>query len=169
MCGIFGIAVTSDAHLKKQEASQAIKNLFLLSESRGKEAAGLCVRSGNRMQVLKQPNSASTMLKSHEYRRFLSDVFPAITVNLPTFSCIGHSRLMTDGHKSSYKNNQPVITQAMVGVHNGIVCNTETLWQENKDLDRESELDSEILFKIIEKNYRNSETYGVRGGPWWAW
>ena len=36
---------------------------------------------------------------------------------------IGQTRLVTNGSKFSYKNNQPLLTNNIIGVHNGIFTN----------------------------------------------
>ena len=38
---------------------------------------------------------------------------------------IGQTRLVTNGSKFSYSNNQPLETENIVGVHNGIFANLE--------------------------------------------
>ena len=38
---------------------------------------------------------------------------------------IGQTRLVTNGSKFSYKNNQPLLTNNIIGIHNGIFTNLD--------------------------------------------
>ena len=50
---------------------------------------------------------------------------------------VGHSRLATNGTQSNVDNNQPVIVNGAVGIHNGIIVNDEQLWQKHPELRRQ--------------------------------
>jgi len=92
MCGIFGIITKENSLLTEQTFRSTVNRLFKLSESRGKEAAGLALRSNDTIKIIKQPVSASKMIRTKEYR--------AIFRNLHLSSAqaiIGHSRLVTNG------------------------------------------------------------------------
>ena len=55
----------------------------------------------------------------------------------------GHSRLVTNGYRSFDDNNQPVISTGSVGVHNGIVVNDKSIWQQHPQMERRTDVDSE--------------------------
>ena len=60
MCGIFGFRISSQ-YLKETEVRKLIKDLFLLSESRGKEASGISLFDNQKLEVLKSPYPASDL------------------------------------------------------------------------------------------------------------
>ena len=53
MCGIFGLITNTQSRLTQEKTGQIIEKLFILSESRGKESAGIAVQNkkDNRIQV----------------------------------------------------------------------------------------------------------------------
>ena len=157
MCGIFGFVVTQDAQLTNKSLRSILSKLFKLSEKRGREAAGIALMSGTSVDVFKKPGRAHEIASSNEYLTFLKAFLDRVSesnqneTHLPALIAIGHSRLVTNGAESLAKNNQPVISNNSVGIHNGIVVNDAELWNENADLARQSELDSEIIFRLIDK------------------
>ena len=44
------------------------------------------------------------------------------------FLVLGHSRLQTNGQSEINTNNQPVVKDGAVGIHNGIIVNDNDLW-----------------------------------------
>ncbi|MBK7868393.1 MAG: hypothetical protein IPJ75_16190 [Ignavibacteriales bacterium] len=48
-------------------------------------------------------------------------------------------------------NNQPVIKNGIVGVHNGIIVNDNEIWDQNPDLERQFEIDTEVLISLLKK------------------
>jgi hypothetical protein len=155
MCGIFGVVVAEGSRLGPRVVRQALDRLFQLSESRGKEAAGLALRHGNTIRVMKRPYAASRMIRTAAYRSMVDD---ALTPpdrrggSWQPVAFIGHSRLVTDGLESDSRNNQPVVTDHAVGVHNGIIVNVRELWARFPDLKRRAEVDTEILIKLLERD-----------------
>src|SRR3990167_10106420 len=100
MCGIFGIVtknVTSPASLRL-----LVDSLFLLSESRGKEASGLAFLAGDKISIYKQPLRSRKLIKQNDYKKLFENVG-----NASPISIIGHSRLATNGLQIDNRNNQP--------------------------------------------------------------
>ena len=64
---------------------------------------------------------------------------------------IGHSRLVTNGSQGVDENNQPIATEHCVGIHNGIVVNDRLLWERHPDISRRYEVDTEIVYRLIDK------------------
>src|SRR5690348_5299612 len=119
MCGIFGAVAGASSRLRhRPELQQSIEQLFLLSESRGKEAAGLAVTDPDALMVYKAAVPAREMLRSPGYQAFFRE---AVHDGRNGIAIIGHSRLVTDGGRESNENNQPVLAPGIVGIHNGIV------------------------------------------------
>src|SRR5262245_40064846 len=122
MCGIFGIVSPDGRNIERDLAL-----LFVLSESRGKEAAGLALLDGNEITVLKEAQSASRMMSRATYRSLLAKTV-ANSAPRP-ITAIGHSRLVTNGLDAIASNNQPVVRENLVGIHNGIIVNDAKLWK----------------------------------------
>jgi asparagine synthetase B (glutamine-hydrolysing) len=137
MCGIFGVISASGDH--DLVRSLAI-SLLKFSETRGREAAGIAVHDGTRIDVLKQGGSVSEFLANPKLHELLARPALAIT---------GHSRLATNGAQSNVDNNQPVITRGAVALHNGIVVNDHALEKRYPAIARQGELDSEVLAALL--------------------
>lgn len=153
MCGIFGVIADSKLNLSGAQARQTMDRLFLLSESRGKEAAGIAYMRPGAIRVAKYPEPASNVIKRNAYR----EMFDQHDVDKGHPICImGHSRLVTNGGRQFHANNQPVIAGGMVAIHNGIVCNVDELWSNHPDLIRSTQLDTEAFLKLFRKNYTQS-------------
>jgi hypothetical protein len=56
---------------------------------------------------------------------------------------MGHSRLITNG----LLDNQPVVRNDLVLIHNGIVVNDQQIWRE-LEVDRQFEIDSEVILGL---------------------
>lgn len=154
MCGIFGIISRSTASLNFDNAKDVIDELFLLSESRGKESAGISVNNigDAQVHVLKKSIPASELIKSKEYKKFfLNSIGSCFTnkIQSENFSIIAHARLVTNGSQENNNNNQPVIKDNCVAVHNGIITNVEDLWKKYSGiLNRELEVDTEFFLSL---------------------
>jgi glucosamine--fructose-6-phosphate aminotransferase (isomerizing) len=142
LCGIFGI-VSAD----RQRLARDLESMFKLSESRGKEAAGIAILDGDEIRVMKEPESASRMLRMARYRRLVAAIQDAPKGG--RFIAIGHSRLVTNGNEAVADNNQPVIRDGLIAIHNGIIVNDAALWHDNPDLKRRYAVDTEILVALI--------------------
>ena len=139
MCGIFGIISNKSDNFNRLKIA---KQLFLLSESRGKEASGFAFIKENDIIVHKSPLSASQLIKTKEYKNTFID-------NREDFAFIAHSRLVTNGYEYDNKNNQPFIKKNIVGIHNGIIVNVDELWLKYGIENKTSDLDSEIIPEIL--------------------
>ena len=153
MCGIFGMTVSENSPLSVDVVTNIINTLFKLSESRGKEAAGIAVFSDNSIAVYKEPLPASKMINTSTYKKFLKRYIKVgnddnKTIQ-PPFTFIGHSRLVTDGLQGISYNNQPVVKDDVVCVHNGIIVNVKQLWNKFPQLKRKYEIDTEIIASLI--------------------
>lgn len=151
MCGIFGLSVSSQSKYDKRLLQSFTNLLFELSESRGKEAAGLAVASESGIHIHKDAIAATEMIKTKRYQAF----WDALPKDEP-LTIIGHSRLVTNGLQGLSKNNQPVAKSGIIGVHNGIIVNDKQLWSEHPELEREGEVDTEVLLALIAKQLQQS-------------
>jgi glutamine---fructose-6-phosphate transaminase (isomerizing) len=154
MCGIFGLIANSSSKLTVEKTTEIVDKLFILSESRGKESAGIAIQNkfDRKIQVLKHSIPASQLILSKEYKSFFnSSIASAFIENRikNSLSIIAHARLVTNGSQNNNNNNQPVIKSGSVLVHNGIITNVDELWKSNPDLKREFEVDTEVFISLI--------------------
>jgi len=157
MCGIFGLVVNEKASCDANSYEASLKLLFKLSEPRGREASGLALAGGDDISIFKRPFTPSRMLASERFQTYLSSYLknrsntPGGVMTKP-ISAIGHCRLVTNGSQSEQGNNQPSIGGNITGVHNGIVANVNDIVSEMDGISQDFDLDSEILFKMINQN-----------------
>ena len=147
MCGILGIISNE---VVTQKSFSKLEYLLTLSETRGKEASGLCVLSSenfDRADIIKSNLSPSELIKQKNYKDLKKEISKK---NLNKFVAIGHARMVTDGDENYPNNNQPVETKNLIGIHNGIICNFKNIIN-NNSFKKDLELDSEVLFQLVEK------------------
>ena len=147
MCGICGFYISKYEKNKNGVTARLLANLLEISESRGKEAAGLAMSSNEKIIVLREALAASKMVTLNSYRQAVNSFLADIQDDTP-FAAIGHARLATNGWQNKCANNQPVMRDGVILVHNGIVVNDKDLWQKI-GLKPETELDSEVLAAFI--------------------
>jgi hypothetical protein len=140
--------MTDRSPLPLGQAATLARHLFRLSESRGKEAAGFCAATVSALTVFKSAQPASCMLESLEYARALQSVRDL--TRFGHLALIGHSRLETTGSHWSADNNQPVVRDGSVGIHNGIIVNCDETWARFPRLQRRVQVDSELLFALLD-------------------
>jgi len=126
-----------------------LTELFILSESRGKEASGLAIEDIDSIKVLKTAFPARDLIKSHAYDEALKNSRNNCA------KIIGHSRLVTNGDENNNANNQPVIRNGMVVVHNGIITNNKEIWDSISEDAPQSELDSELIPVLLQEKLKN--------------
>lgn len=150
MCGILGFC-SCNATLTAEEAARVVEDLLVISESRGKEAAGVALARADCAGVFKRAQPASHMVKTPEYHGFIASHAQGLAQG---GAVIGHSRLVTNGSSEHPANNQPVCGKQAVTVHNGIIVNVEQLWAENEPEQRRSDVDTEVFVHLLEKRLR---------------
>lgn len=154
MCGIFGVVCSSDQGQDRELARSLAISLLRYSESRGREAVGIAVHDGERIEVLKQGGSVGDFLRNPKLHALLDRASErnaaARAAGRPKALAItGHSRLATNGTQSNVDNNQPVITHGSVALHNGIVVNDRALAARYPLITLNGELDSEVLAGLL--------------------
>ncbi|MBK6369147.1 MAG: hypothetical protein IPF64_04775 [Flavobacteriales bacterium] len=110
---------------------RVIRELFTLSETRGKESSGIAIRSAmdRTIHVTKDDVPATELIRSKVYADFLDKALgKGAAGNGQQLAVIAHSRLVTNGSQENNFNNQPCIKDGIVMVHNGIVTNVDELW-----------------------------------------
>ena len=160
MCGIFGVIAGKHNRLSPSQLRSMVDTLFRLSESRGKEAAGLAFLLGDTIKVYKQPIKSRGFIRKERYRKLFTSVEhlrskkTSKATTIPV-AIIGHSRLATHGFQTENQNNQPVATSDIVGIHNGIIVNDDFLWLRILKKKPKYEVDTEALLELIRLHYRN--------------
>jgi glucosamine--fructose-6-phosphate aminotransferase (isomerizing) len=166
MCGIFGFVTGSNASMDAPSARRVIDRLFLLSESRGKESSGIAVKdpSSRTISVLKRSIPASELIRSSQFEQYFNRTIAAnagrentAAIRKP-LAVIAHARLVTDGSQENVDNNQPVVKDGCIVVHNGIVTNVHALWERRPDLTRRYEVDTEIIASLVRSGIRSGQS-----------
>jgi glucosamine--fructose-6-phosphate aminotransferase (isomerizing) len=156
MCGIFGFVVGREAKLSAQSLKEHVVELFLMSESRGKESSGIHVYlpAVGYAWTLKGDIPASELVTTAEFQEMVADIesrlykSPAMR---PVQPCIilGHSRLVTNGRANQAVNNQPVRAGDVTIVHNGIIVNDSEIWESYPHWQRRAQVDTEIAAVLL--------------------
>lgn len=155
MCGIFGVIVAQDSNYSTTFLKKSLKVVAKLSERRGKDSSGLCTINNETIEIIKASDRISVLLKDKSAVSLIESTF---SNNSCFKAAFGHSRLVTNGSQLNHGNNQPVVKDGVVGVHNGIVCNADELWEQNSDLKRDYEIDTEVLISLIRKHLTNENS-----------
>ncbi|MEX2271851.1 MAG: hypothetical protein WD690_10290 [Vicinamibacterales bacterium] len=144
---------------------RAIRSLITLSEPRGREATGVALVLPSEIAVYRRALAPSRVLVNPEFQRFLDASLPPQERSPAAVELagLGHCRLVTNGTQILERNNQPVLLDEVVGVHNGIVTNPEAMIAarrpdgqaddrdggEAERVAEDIELDSAVLFRNI--------------------
>ena len=147
MCGIFGFVTPAGTAAQPSRLQRGVRTLMGLSEARGRDAAGVALVLPGEIAVYRRPMAPSRVLRQPGFQRFLDTTLNAErAAGGAELAALGHCRLVTNGTQVLEKNNQPVLLDQLVGVHNGIVTNVEALSDARR---ARTELDSAIFFETI--------------------
>ena len=148
MCGIFGVISKKEAKYSKSFIEKSLTSLAKFSESRGKDTSGLCVfdQKDNKLIINKGNTHTTELFKKKNVKDSLKYLHTS-----DTKFAFGHSRLVTNGTQLNANNNQPILKDGVIGIHNGIITNEDELWGVNPDINREYEIDTEVLLALIRK------------------
>src|SRR6476661_11211282 len=100
MCGIFGVVRSSESAADRSLARELALALLRFSETRGREAAGIAVHDGSRIDVLKQGGSVSEFLANPALHELLDGAVARARPGA-ALAIVGHSRLATNGTQSN--------------------------------------------------------------------
>jgi hypothetical protein len=154
LCGIFGIIIGENLKLSPKELMQIVNSMFKLSESRGKEASGLAVRFKDSIYVFKEPITSSKLVKTPKYKEMFiqtlkTESYDGVHLKAPVL-ILGHSRLQTNGQSEINTNNQPVVKDGAVGIHNGIIVNDDKLWKSFSSIQKKYDVDTEVFLSLLQ-------------------
>ncbi len=123
MCGIFGFV--GDTALDATSAKALVKH----AQQRGRDSSGMVVHTNGAYQAYRGDIPIDRLLK-----------------RIPTLGNLffGHSRLVTNGTA----DNQPVLRDQVIVIHNGIIVNEQAVWNE---IGKEPALtiDTEVIPAIV--------------------
>ena len=128
--------------------------MFKLSESRGKEASGLALRFKDSIYVLKEPITSSKLVRTSKYKELFTQTLKnggyTGAHQLAPILILGHSRLQTNGQSEINTNNQPVVKDGAVGIHNGIIVNDDKLWTSFPTIKKKYDVDTEVFLSLLQ-------------------
>ncbi len=170
MCGIFGMAFQKGHSMtNSEEVKYILDNLLTESEIRGRDASGVAFISLRKVVVAKRQMTASKLIETDFYKEsarrclHMSDNI-GLTTGDAAFDrpiiILGHTRFKTKGTPRNHHNNHPIVSNKVVGVHNGIIDNDDTLFKRftkkfPPSFIRRAEVDSEIIFRLLD-HYTNT-------------
>jgi glutamine---fructose-6-phosphate transaminase (isomerizing) len=154
LCGIFGILIAGNQRLSRKQLMQIVNSMFKLSESRGKEASGLALRFKDSIYVLKEPITSSRLVKTSAYKGLFTQTlktqgYDGAQLQSPIL-ILGHSRLQTNGQSEINTNNQPVVKDGAVGIHNGIIVNDAKIWVNFPAIKKKYDVDTEVFLSLLQ-------------------
>lgn len=155
MCGIWGIS-DNNSNISKKLLLKIVKELMILSETRGKDASGIAVMQKGMLNVLRKAKSSHELLVDEQFISYIQKNI--LSSESKTVFVTGHSRLVTNGTQYNPKNNQPVAKKNIALVHNGIIVNEEKLWNSMPDAHRDYEVDSEVIVELLNDRIAKSES-----------
>ncbi|GAB2495584.1 hypothetical protein [Algoriphagus taiwanensis] len=175
MCGIFGLIVKPNSSYPSISLKRNLENIAIFSESRGKDSSGMAVRNqfSNKIDVIKGDVPIRDLIKSTVFQTVISGNLKHQEKG-DGFTAFGHARLVTNGTQLNEVNNQPVLKDDVIVIHNGIIVNVEELWQLNDDLNRTYSIDTEIIPALIRKQLNSTtdlveacnKTFAQLEGTW---
>ncbi|MGB3947091.1 MAG: hypothetical protein WBM13_03845 [Bacteroidia bacterium] len=162
MCGIFGIIVKEKSSVNSSFITKALKDVASRSVSRGKDSSGVVFKNNKQQtfQLVKGDIPVYELLKSNAYKKHIKEALVAYNAG-SNFQAMGHARLVTNGSQLKEENNQPVIKDGIVTIHNGIIVNVDKLWENNPRLTRKYDIDTEILPSLIRDKINKGEPLPV--------
>ena len=135
MCGIFGISSNIDPVKDYDNIFSDIEKFVTLSELRGSDTFGISFKLKKNSILYKISEKPSIAIKRKNFKDFFNrNLKKNLSNNL---IIIGQTRLVTNGSKFSYNNNQPLQTKNIIGVHNGIFTNLNN-YDDEKTINFES-------------------------------
>ena len=132
MCGIFGFSLGRNLSLTETSSvKRDIKNFVKLSIIRGTDAFGININYDENNYIYKSNSNPKIVIKRKEYNKFIDEKLKLASNKKSFFNYFGQTRLVTNGTKFFYKNNQPISLNRITGLHNGII-----LFNDEKELDQ---------------------------------
>ena len=157
MCGIFGFIIKPDTRYPTKNILDALTNIAIYSESRGKDSSGIAVRKADEevIDVIKGDVPIRSLLKCVDFQQVIEGSLSSCSGS-HGFTAFGHARLVTNGTQLNEVNNQPVLKDDILIIHNGIIVNVDELWDQNRDLNRMYSIDTEIIPSLLRRELKKT-------------
>jgi asparagine synthetase B (glutamine-hydrolysing) len=154
MCGIFGVIATGKSEVKLKNLTGGIITAMRESERRGKDSSGILSITKRDVTVAKSPGRAKFLVKSDLFKEVLETAEESFKRS-ESFVVFGHTRMATHGSAESNEDNQPVLRDQQIVLHNGIIINCEEIFAETSSLERKYEVDTEAFIALISEYSKN--------------
>jgi glucosamine 6-phosphate synthetase-like amidotransferase/phosphosugar isomerase protein len=158
MCGILGLIhydKLAPTYMKAKMFRKATTDLLKASQIRGSDATGALMVTDKKASLFKTNLPANKFVGTPGYSKVLKDLNRSNSFR----AMIGHVRHKTKGHQKFNINNHPIKANRIVGVHNGIIANDDSLFDKYAaDLHRAGRVDSEIIFRLIDLHRKENKT-----------
>jgi predicted glutamine amidotransferase len=149
MCGIFGfVGEVGNDRGQSENLIRLVRALFYYSESRGTHASGFSFKTNDRVVMEKAPIRGGLLA-------YNSKALDSLEHEKGPVSFIAHTRYGTGSNPKINTNNHPFVGGRFNMVHNGTIPSWHTFAKDN-GLVLDSETDSEVILRYIEKNYADS-------------
>ena len=142
-CGVFGMFSSST----QEDVVPLVYYGILSLQHRGQESAGIAALKEGGIVCHKRMGLAGEIFNKN------------VLASLSSYAAIGHTRYSTSG-SSSIENAQPFLSHFKLGsialAHNGTLTNADVVREllEDAGVGFSSESDSEVIVKLITKNYK---------------
>ncbi len=151
MCGIATISIGRKCRgrVPYPKLRRLVKELMVELAPRGLDASGIAIINDPEMaesRVFKKALRPQRFVTRPKFRQMLEeDIGPS------TNFILLHARAATVGGTLSNFNNHPIITEPVIGIHNGTLRNDDLLFSEFEDcFSQEGDVDSEIIFRLYQ-------------------
>ena len=155
MCGIMGMVLGKRrrTEMELEELRCDYLDLLVATEARGTDAVGGFVLNPRGVRYHKTAGSASQSINWDGKMWALMD-----QISNKTTAVIGHTRLATLGCPTCNDNNHPLISRALIGVHNGMIGNHDEI---RKSYPYKAEVDSGAIFSLLSAKAVNPLTTDI--------
>lgn len=147
MCGLIGVLLAPKQRTdwERDRIWDIFTEALVQNEERGRDATGvgLVKRDGTRRHW-KLPLPAHEFIRTEDYSLRARRAFDE-----NTFCLLGHTRKPTKGKVGNSRNNHPLTTAHLIGIHNGEISNDDQLFGAYA-MPRKGEVDSEAIFALLE-------------------
>lgn len=145
MCGIATIAIgrSSRGRIPYPLLRSLTAEMLVQLGSRGLDASGIAVVNEDETFVFKKPLRPSRLVVRPKFQEVLSQIGPR------TNFILLHSRAASVGGNTDNFNNHPIVAPPVIGVHNGTLYNSDTLFRRYRDhFGAQGSVDSEVIFRL---------------------
>jgi len=157
MCGIFGLITDKGSACLDGKKESVVRTLIDSAQTRGRDSSGIIIydENHNEYTVFKGSLPIKSLAASQQYRNSVRESLNRSRIGSSPFFLMGHSRLATNGSQRSQENNQPVVIDNIMAIHNGIIVNDEELWSRHSHLTRSYEVDTEIFLALLSHSLKS--------------